>query len=167
MISRKVYLAGAMKGLTWEEAGEWREMIGRMLPTLIETHSPLRCKIIARQQQEVIENSYEDDPMTSSVGINVRDYNDVKTCDLVIANLAGMHDKSVGTIMEIAWTRCFEKPCIIILDKDDQEAWHNHPMLRYGNILVDSVEKAVIVAVSLLSSDQELENLPSGQPTEK
>lgn len=170
---KTIYLAGAMKGLTWEQAGEWRKEFSRKLPNHIATLSPLRGKMLdITENYPVIQNSYEENPITSATGINVRDFNDVKTCDLVVANLVGMHDKSVGTIMEIAWTRCWDKPCILIADWDDKEAWYDHPMLQHENILCKSLDQAVSVAVSLLSNDLQVGELaeedrnPEGIPND-
>lgn len=154
-MNKTIYLAGAMKGLTWEDANRWRVQFALKMPKHIQTLSPIRGKLEETDRGDIIPNSIESSSIHSSVGINVRDYNDVRTCDLVVANLQGMHDKSVGTIMEIAWTRVFSKPCILILPEEDG-GWSDHPMLRYGNILVKDLTEAANVAISLLSTDRQL-----------
>jgi hypothetical protein len=162
MIGRKlVYLAGAMKGLTYEEANKWRKEFALRSPVWLETHSPMRGKelhILQEQSGGVIGNSYPHKPLSTWEGINTRDYNDVKTSGAVVANLLDMNTKSVGTIMEIAWAGCMQIPRILIVPeniKEDNDNPYNHPMLLYGAILVHTVEDAVDVAVSLLSNDKE------------
>lgn len=155
---KTIYLAGAMKGLTWEEANRWRVQFALALPHHIQTLSPIRGKLEETIGTDIIPNSIETSAIHSVVGINTRDYNDVRTCDLVVANLQGMHKQSVGTIMEIAWARAFSKPCILVLPKEDG-GWLDHPMLTYGNILVRDCGEAVNVAVSLLSTDRQLNRM--------
>lgn len=86
--------------------------------------------------------------MSSIVGINVRDYNDVKTSDALLVNLLDYNNKvSIGTVMEIAWARVFQIPVVIVMEKENI---HNHGMLTYGNIVVNGLSEGIAAIQQLL-----------------
>lgn len=146
----EIYLAGPMKGLTWKEANKWRKRMSFSLSPKIHTLSPLRACEINNQPID----SAEDDLIKNTEAINIRDYNDVKRCDLVLVNLLDAHEKSVGTIMEIAWAQVLRKPIVIIFDGGEDNA-HNHPMLLYNAMLCKTLQEAKFVVEAVLLTDQE------------
>lgn len=154
----EVYLAGAMKGLSWDQAGDWRREMADLLPDYIHTLSPLRGKDVVELRKRfdgVIQNTYEDFYLSTATAINMRDMNDCRRSDLICANLSDMNNKSVGTIMEIAWGRAFNKPLVIILpDKDNPENPYNHPMLLHNAIVVENMEDAADAIRFILATDR-------------
>ena len=81
----KVYLAGPISGLTYEQSAlGWREQIKELLPEF-DLFSPMRAKDFLATEG-VLQGAYEGTPMSSTNGILGRDRNDVRTCDLMIAN---------------------------------------------------------------------------------
>ena len=158
---KTIYLAGPMKGLSFEQANKWRKDFLMRCPQWLGTLSPTRgsCHIKLKESlgDEEIANSYENHPMTSTVGINVRDFNDVRRCDMLVANINDMHSKSIGTIMEIAWARSFNIPVVLILPEDFPEDHpYNHSMLLYGVLTVKTLESAVDIAVDMLGTDKQI-----------
>ena len=70
-----------------------------------------------------------------------RDYNSVKSADLIIANLDtfGETRPLTGTIYELAWAWSMEKPVIVITDEDNYKF---HPFIvDTASIIVPTVEK--------------------------
>lgn len=144
----KVYLAGPITGQNYEGATSWRELaIKRLQDVDIKAYSPMRGKAYLSKEDK-IQDSYSNYTMSSINGINVRDFNDVKTSDAILVNFLGCNNKvSIGTVMEIAWARAFQIPIIIIMEKNNI---HEHGMLTFGNIVVDSLEEGIYAIKKLL-----------------
>ena len=147
----KVYLAGPISGQTFNECTNWRDEIKKELENrtggLIVGYSPMRGKAYLSKEDK-IKDSYSNHTMSSINGINVRDYNDCKTAAAIFVNFLGCGTKvSIGTVMEIAWARAFQIPIVIVMEKDNI---HNHGMLNFGNIIVETVEEGVDAIVQLL-----------------
>jgi nucleoside 2-deoxyribosyltransferase len=123
----KVYLAGPISGLTYDQGQDWRADFAAMMPERIECYSPLRAKAYLRDKG-VIEQSYEDTALSCDRGINTRDHNDCATSDVIVAYLIGATRVSVGTVMEIAWAHAYRKPLVVIMEPKGNV--HDHPMTR-------------------------------------
>lgn len=149
MKKHKVYLAGPISGHSYQDATDWREYAKDYLSEHnIDGYSPLRGKIYL-SSEEMIKDHYPNHTMSSIKGINVRDYNDTKTADAILVNLLNSGDKvSIGTVMEIAWARAFQIPVIIVMEENNP---HNHGMLTYGNIVVDTMEEGLDTVVLMLN----------------
>ena len=144
----KVYLAGPISGQSYGLCTSWREEVkSELLLAGILGYSPMRGKAYL-SKEATIADSYSDHTMSSIVGINVRDYNDVKTSDALLVNLLECNGKvSIGTVMEIAWTRVFQIPVVIVMEKGNV---HDHGMLTYGNIVVSTIEEGIAAIKQLL-----------------
>lgn len=141
----KVYLAGPISGLTFDEAQDWRHAFAAAMPLAIECYSPLRVKQFLRAHG-VLEQSYPHHPLSTDRGIMTRDHNDVRTADALVANLAGAPRVSIGTVMEIAWAHAYSVPVIAILDTQ-----HDHPMIREAvGFRVRTLDEAAAVVEALL-----------------
>jgi nucleoside 2-deoxyribosyltransferase len=152
----KIYLAGPISGLQYNEAVSWRDKITEILKDTgnkICCLSPMRTKgklndrCVGRIQQ-----SYEDfGCMYSDRGIMSRDFHDCTTSDLVIFNLLDAKTISIGTIMELAWCYQSKIPSVVIMLPERFVNIHDHPMVREAiNFRVNSIEEAVEVAISIL-----------------
>lgn len=87
----------------------------------------------------------ENDGMSSSLvpgrALLIRDFNSVKTSDIIVANLNtfGGNRPMIGSIFELAWAWDRNKP-IIIITKD--KYFLNHPFIKEtATIIVSSVEE--------------------------
>lgn len=154
-----VYLAGPITGLTYDGCTEWRSQVKHDLPYYIQTISPMRGK----QRLEEIANggpildSYKDNPLSSDKGINARDYWDVRRCDAVFVNLLGATKVSIGTVMEIAWARAFNKPVVCVMEKDNI---HSHSMLNYAcGFQVEDLQSGLDILSSILGTDSQIDGL--------
>lgn len=118
-----VYLAGPIKGQTYEEAVAWRDWATDRLEDApdIKVLSPMRGKECMRGQ--IINSTYPQSPGA----VMARDHFDIARCDLVLVNFLGVDEVSIGTVMEIAWALAFHKPIVLVIEEGNV---HNHPMIR-------------------------------------
>jgi len=140
-MKRKVYLAGPITGQSYDGSTTWRDEVKLELETSgIDGYSPMRGKAYLSGEDRV-KDSYSDYTMSSINGINVRDFNDVKTSDAILVNFLGCASRvSIGTVMEIAWSRAFQIPIVIIMEENNV---HEHGMLTFGNIVVRTIDDGV------------------------
>jgi nucleoside 2-deoxyribosyltransferase len=65
-------------------------------------------------------DGYPDNAMTTPKGINSRDFNDVKTCDAMVACFLESEGRlSGGTMMEYGFAHALQKPVIAIGPEDE------------------------------------------------
>ena len=147
-MSYKVYLAGPISGLTYTDAQDWREVASQELTKVgCEVYDPLRGKAVLVNQQGVISNgmktsSYED-AMVSDALIYARDKHDVLNCDIMLVNLLGATEKSLGTICEVALAEDHNKIVVLVMKKDGTEV-HDHPFFRAMKMVwVETLEEAI------------------------
>jgi nucleoside 2-deoxyribosyltransferase len=144
----KVYLAGPISGLTYDEGQDWRQEFTQLMPEQIQCYSPLRAKDYLREHG-ILEQSYSMHTLSSDRGINTRDHFDCSTSDLIIANLLGATRISIGTVMEIAWAFAYRKPLVVIMEPEGNV--HDHPMTREAfGFRVSSLDEAAIIVPRIL-----------------
>lgn len=117
-MTKFVYLAGPIFGVSYKEANDWREDIkAKFLPGIVGI-SPMRLKSFLSKKRK-IGHSYEDDPLSNARAIKTRDYMDVKTCDMLLAWMPKALNEarpSTGTTMELGWADAFDKPIVLVTD---------------------------------------------------
>lgn len=120
-----VYLAGPIKGHSYDTVVEWRDVATAQLMPGILALSPMRHKMHLADERR-IGDAYEQQLSTASA-IVARDRNDVRRCDLVLAYLLGYDDVSIGTCIEVGWADAFRKPLVVVMNEGDA---HWHGMIR-------------------------------------
>ena len=146
---KKVYVAGPITGASYDQATTWREDFCSDLKRYgILGFSPMRGKAYLSKEDK-LKDSYSDHTMSSITGINVRDFNDVKTADAIFVNFLGAEKVSIGSVMEIAWARAFQIPVVIALSKGSV---HDHGMLTFGNVIVPTLEEGLFAIRMLLTT---------------
>lgn len=141
----KVYLAGAISGLTYAAGQDWRTFATSKLYGMgIDGYSPLRAKDYLRSVG-VIEQSYANNPLSSDRGIMTRDRFDVMTADAVLFYLLGTGSRvSVGTCIEFGWADAYRKPIVLVMEKEGNV--HEHPMVREAvGFRVQTLEEGLTV----------------------
>lgn len=124
----KVYLAGPITGLSYKESTEWRDIAAQELSYAgIEAYSPLRFKSYLAQYKSMPHTSNY--PLSTARGMFTRDYNDCMRADVILVNLKGAKTVSIGTVMEIAWAKAFNKPVVLLTDEDCNNI-HEHPLIN-------------------------------------
>lgn len=146
MIRPKAYLAGAIAGLQFDDATDWRHQAKHALDIRgIEALDPMRAKqALANGRISSNCHDYEDrGPFFVSRGIMTRDFNDVKTCDGLLVNLLGLTKPSIGTVMELGWAFALRKPAIVVMERTGNPH-DNHPMvLETIGFRVETLDEAI------------------------
>lgn len=123
-----VYLAGPIKGLSYDGATTWREDAQIALAAVgIVALSPMRFKRYLAGEL-TIGDSYADFTLSTEQGITTRDRFDVQRCDVVLMNLLGAEKVSIGTMIEAGWADAYRKPVVLVVE--DSGNAHDHCMLR-------------------------------------
>jgi len=154
-MTKAIYLAGPIAGLTFDQSENWRNYVKDRMPDSIECYSPLRSKDFLRKYGRIglggkDKDTYDhESPLATARGLMSRDHNDVVTADLVFCNLLGTPRISIGTIMEIAWCYAYRKLLVVCIEK--QGNLHDHPMIREAtNFACDSLDEGIHLVKTIL-----------------
>jgi nucleoside 2-deoxyribosyltransferase len=152
-MSFKVYLAGPISGLTFDEGQSWREEFIQKIDPSINCYSPLRGKQYLSTHGK-LEGSYNEFPLSTDKGITARDRFDCMGSDLVVFNLLGATNRvSIGTMIELGWADASRKPAILIMEKEGNV--HEHPMVNMTtHFRVDNIEDAIKMTEIILLSNR-------------
>lgn len=113
----KVYLAGPITGLSYEEARHgWRPEFAGYLDRSIQPLSPMRQEGHLAEVKNIAAHGYEHNPLSSSRGIVAKDLLDIERCDLVVFNFLGSTKVSVGSVWEMGYAKKCGKPIILIIE---------------------------------------------------
>lgn len=153
----KVYLAGPISGLSYDECVNWREEAKAALAKYgIRGFSPMRHKGYLSAEAK-IEHDYPARVMSCQKGIMTRDHYDVISSDAILVNLLGCTPEgtnrvTVGTVMELAWAWDRRIPVVAVMEKEGN--LHDHPMVREAiGFRVETVAEGIGVVKSILVHD--------------
>lgn len=152
-----VYLAGAIAGMSFDGATDWRiEARLQLSYRNIETLNPMRAKdALGAKNDGRISTNYHDyetnGAFFTSRGIMTRDFNDVRRCDALLVNLLGLEKPSLGTIMELGWAFALQKPAIVAIEARGNPH-DNHPMIHEAMpFRVQTLDEAIDSVAILLN----------------
>ncbi len=146
----KVYLAGGIGGLHYDNATTWREHATKFLDEFgIDGVSPMRSKEFLKGK--MIDDQQEHmDVMATRDAITQRDRWDTTRCDVVILNLLDESRFSIGTCIEIGQADGARVPMILVCEEGG--LFDTHPMVsRICGFKVRTVEEALNLAVRIFS----------------
>lgn len=126
----KIYLAGPITGLSYDDANDWRDYVTGKLSGIAECISPMRAKGFLKSVGNLGKSGYEANPLSSQKGITTRDRWDVSRCDAVFMFLGDSESVSIGTMIEAGWADAYRKPVILVIGKDFESTPYNHCMLK-------------------------------------
>lgn len=147
----RVYLAGAITGLSYKDAVDWRKDAERKLSEVgITAYSPMRAKefLAGTKKLSAVMDAY-DDPMTTTRGIVCRDYQDCVRADAIIVNFLGTNKISAGTCFEMAWAFDRKIPLIVVAEEGNIHLQHPF-ILETAHFVVPSVSEALRIAQHVL-----------------
>lgn len=132
----KVYLAGPISGLTYDDCTRWREVAASFLKGVgVETRSPMRDK----KQFDTGERLT--DRFDGEMDAVAQDLTDIQEVDFVLANFTGCEKVSIGTCCEIGYAHALEKPIITVLPKGNL---HDHLFINEMSAVVyDTLSQAL------------------------
>lgn len=143
-----VYLSGPIAGLNYDKTLNWRDYVSNILKfSGISFFSPMRYKEFLQNHKL---GGFDDTiPLTSSKGIMIRDFFDCKRSDLIFVNLLDAKIVSIGTVMEIGWAYCMQKPIILVIE-DIGNIHDNHPMITEAtSYRVNTLDKGMEILKAL------------------
>lgn len=158
----RIYLAGPITGLSYGEARHgWREEIAKMASAQypqLDMFSPMRSKNFLERTRKIkgTADSYGAATFGQASGILGRDYNDVKSSQVVIANFLGAKVGSLGTAAEFGFAHALQIPVVMIIEKPDDPELKTNPhrhvfMEEIATYIVHDLEEALMVAASLVT----------------
>ena len=148
-MEKRVYLAGPIKGLVYNDVMSWREYAKVELAKYgIVGVSPFRAKEHLNHGEILKEP--DDNIISCQKGLTVRDRWDVMHCDLLLANFLGAKEVSKGTMIEYGWADAFRKPIITVIEKEGNV--HDHPIVReITGFRVENLEEGLDVVRKILN----------------
>lgn len=122
----KIYLAGPVTGLTYEEASAWRIEFSSLLPLQMVALNPIGSETHLISA-EVIPASSPGHPISNARSLVAKCRHMVQSCDVLVANLLGAKQMSPGTVVEIGWADCLRKPILLIMENEGNP--HDRPLV--------------------------------------
>lgn len=144
-----VYLAGPIRGRSYDEAMAWRRYVRERLPETIRVLSPLRAKPYLAAMGKLADARPDTRfPLSTPKGIVCRDFFDVRRCDCLLVNFLGAASVSIGTILEIGAAHILQKPIIIVMDETNG---HNYSLLReIPGFVVPTLDEGIEIVKAVL-----------------
>ena len=114
-MDKLVYLAGPITGCTTDAAMGWRAAAHKELASVgIRDLCPIDVTTAGSELKDVAV---------------LRDMIDVKRCDVVLMNLLGAKQVTIGTMIELGWASALGKPIVLVMEPNSNI--HEHGFVRY------------------------------------
>lgn len=150
-MTKLVYLAGPITGLTYEDARfGWRQEFKNLLHPHLNVLSPMRHELHLAEQGTIEDVDYPDNPLNTSRGIVTKDRMDIRRASVFVACLLGAKSVSVGTLIECGWANAYGLPIVVVVE--DEGNCHDRLFLReIADYRVNGVVDATSIVNGLLS----------------
>lgn len=156
----KVYLAGPIAGLNYQEGQGWRDYVkvelsrrweGLMyFESDIKAYSPLRGKEFLDDGNIIGSGEESDHPLTTARGITARDGNDVRTCDLLFVNVDGVTRISGGTAWELGVAWALNKIVVMVASNADNPYLKHLILSSISAFVVPSLDEGIVITKGIL-----------------
>jgi nucleoside 2-deoxyribosyltransferase len=153
----KVYLAGPITGLSYDQGQDWRVKATEKLADFgVAGLSPLRAKEFLRQCGMLSGTGEEYahlGVLATPRCVMTRDRFDATRCDVLLVNLIGATRVSIGTVMEIAWADLARIPIVVAIEPAGNP--HEHMMVNEAiGFRLPSLDEALTVVGAILGYDR-------------
>ena len=147
----KVYLAGRISGLSYDEAIGWRnKVIDEFAGMNIELINPMRQKTYL-SGEKAIKEIYPNTTCSGSKAIYNRDKFDVQRSDVILVNWDTAGDnRMIGTCCEIGMAAILNKMILLVDSKQGREGELVHPFTNEPSIIFKSMKDAIKFIKSLI-----------------
>lgn len=148
-----VYMAGAITGLSYDGAEDWRTYAKTELAKVgIHGLSPLRAKEYLRKVEGTLTGTGEEyahmGVLSLPRGVMTRDRYDATRCDVLLVNLLGTTKVSIGTVMEMAWADLKRTPIVVAMEPKGNP--HEHMMINEAiGFRLPSLDEAINVVKAI------------------
>ena len=138
-----IYLAGAVTGVTYEDAVIWREYVMERLPRGIRCINPIPPDVLVGAVGRI------QTPAELYGIIARRSYWFVQQCDVVLANLLIVPPSgvSIGTVAEIGAANALRRLLVVVLQPASA---YDHPLITDGAVVTNTIEAAVAAVKDVL-----------------
>lgn len=125
MVTKAVYLAGPISGLTYDEATGWRDHAQQVLAKSgIKGISPLGAAVHLRDHKGLLTDC-EIVPglecvvqaMSTPTGVVTRDKFYCLNTDVMLLNLTGAKRVSIGSMVEVGWANAHNIPIVLVMEE--------------------------------------------------
>lgn len=126
------YLAGPIKGHTFDGAQSWRDAVAaRLTRNNVKTLSPLRGMEYLKKAAILGGDHGIHGLFSGDRAIMTRDFYDATHCDVMLVNFLGAEKVSIGTCMEVAWAYQARIPVVLCIEDPptDQKPGNPHDYL--------------------------------------
>ncbi len=150
-MTNRVYLAGPIGNVDYKGATEWRKFAQGYLETIgIEAFSPMRGKeFLSSVEGNIGYQAYNENALATEAAVLMRDTNDVRRCDVLLANVLGAEKAGGGTFMECGMAHILQKPIIWVVEPEGNP--FDHMMLRRAaGVRVETLDEALDIIRILL-----------------
>ena len=149
-MKKKIYLAGPMAGITFDQANNWRDYVTSKLDgEIMECFNPTRGESLVNGVFSAL--AHGANPCNTVGAITGRDRFDVQTSDLVFMNVIGAKTVSIGTTVELGWADIYRKPLVLCME----ESGNPHDSIHFRGLatyLVNDLDSGIMCARNLLLS---------------
>lgn len=129
----RVYLCGPITGISYKGAVDWRNYAAeRLRDAGFMPLSPMRGKAFL-EKETCIRDSYAGEESATKHSIFNRDKFDCVRSELLLMNLAGAKQVSVGSVMELAWSHMAGNFCVVVMEDGNP---HVHAFVREAAAVV-------------------------------
>jgi nucleoside 2-deoxyribosyltransferase len=147
----KIYLAGPISGLSYEEAAGRIKRIKHALEIQcslanLDVMHPLTGKGYLHTEKALAPEGYKFPPSTDHAIVE-RDLWMVRQADIVLMNLHGAKTASIGSVSELAWAHLLGKHTVVIMEEGNP---HQHAFVAQMADVVFETEKEAIHYVANL-----------------
>jgi hypothetical protein len=154
MQTNLVYLAGPITGLNYGGCTDWRKYaIAELAPHGIKGLSPMRGKEYLEGLDWISGTGEEYAHMSvlsTGRAVMTRDRFDCTRCSMVLMNLIGAKQVSIGTMMELAWADGARVPVVCAIEPEGNV--HEHMMVREAiGFRCASLEEALLMVRAVLA----------------
>lgn len=138
-----VYLAGAMSGLSADDAKGWRIEAGKRLTEAGFTVLDPARGLMFLEPNETVADGYDDRFDETRHTVFNRDKFDSTRSDILLVNLLGHPRRvSIGTVMEMAWAHLSGRFTVTVMDKEDTCYLHAF-INETSSVIIESLDEAV------------------------
>lgn len=154
---KTVYLSGPITGLTYAGATDWRKLaIEELAKHGIIGVSPMRAKDYLAGLKEPISGHGRDyvhmGVLSTPQAVVARDRYDTQRVDLVLMNLLGAKQVSIGTMVELGWADAARVPVIGIIEPEGNA--HDHMFVsQLIGFRVEELEQGLSIVKAILSNE--------------
>lgn len=117
----KLYIAHPISGLSGEEILEYYSTQKAALSQHFNVLYPMLGKEYLRNDPKLKAHGFEH-PLSKNHAIVERDCWMVSNADIVLVDLLGAKNISIGCMMELAWAHMLRKHTVVVMEKDNVHA---------------------------------------------